>query len=170
MSPRATPEAKPVFHKGICKRVTDYALLGASNAEIADLIGIHINTFDAWAREYPSFALAIRRGREDAVVRVVKSAHRAANGYSHPETKLNVVDGKLEKTVVTKHYPPNVAAIGLILTNRASAHWKDTKTVEHSGRIDLSALVRGSMGDEAKVIEGKATTGHNEPQALENDE
>jgi hypothetical protein len=41
----------------------------------------------------------------------------------------------------------------LILANRVGKHWKDAKTVEHSGSISLAALVDQSYGDRAKVVE-----------------
>ena len=147
------------YHKALDRRAHDYALLGASDEEIADMIGVHRETFVTWAVEKPSLSKALARARYEAPARIVKSLHRAANGYKHRETKLNVVNGKLEKTDVTKAYPPNVQAATLILANRASKHWKDTKTVEHAGTINLAALVEGMYATPAadpKVIEGEA--------------
>ena len=141
------------YSKALDRRCHDYALLGASDEEIADMMGIHRETFVQWAIEKPSLAKALARARFDAPARIVKSLHRAANGYKHQETKLNVVGGKLEKTEITKAYPPNVQAATLILANRVGKHWKDAKTVEHSGSISLAALVDQSYGDRAKVIE-----------------
>lgn len=141
------------YSKALDRRCHDYALLGASDEEIADMMGIHRETFVQWAIEKPSLAKALARARFDAPVRIVKSLHRAANGYKHRETKLNVVGGKVEKTVVSKAYPPNVQAATLILANRMGKHWKDSKTVEHSGSISLAALVDQSYGDKAKRVE-----------------
>lgn len=141
------------YHKALDRRCHDYALLGGSDQEIAELIGVANETFIRWVVEQPSLARALARARVDAPARIVKSLHRAANGYKHRETKLNVVGGKLEKTEITKAYPPNVQAATLILANRVGKHWKDSKTVEHSGSISLAALVDQSYGDRAKVIE-----------------
>jgi hypothetical protein len=148
--------ARSAYNPGFNRRATDYCLLGATNEELAAFFNVHLSSVEQWLVEIPSFARAVSRGREVANVRVVKALHAAATGYKHDEVKLNVVKGKLRKTVVTKHYPPSVNAAALILMNRDSKRWKDTKTVEHSGRIDLAALVTGSMGDGAKVIEGTA--------------
>lgn len=146
------------YIKAFDRRANGYALLGHTNDEIAELLGIGSSTFDTWLVEQPSLRAAIAKARVDAPVAVVRALHSAARGYKHRETKLNVVNGKLEKTEVTRRYAPNVTAAQFILGNRVGQHWKDTKTVEHSGRIDLASLVAGSMGDDAKVIEGKATT------------
>lgn len=150
--------AQGAYHPGFNRRATDYCLLGATNEDLAEFFGVDVSSVQRWLVEIPSFAKAVSKGREVANVRVVKALHAAATGYKHQETKLNVVKGRLKTTVVTKHYAPNVNAAALILMNRDSKRWKDTKTVEHSGRIDLASLVAGSMGDDAKVIEGKAVT------------
>lgn len=147
------------YSKAFDRRCHDYALLGASDEEIAELLGVHRETFVTWTVEQPSLARALARARVDAPARVVKSLHRAANGFSHKETRLNVVGGKLKTTEVTKRYAPNVAAAQFILANRASKHWKDTKVVEHSGRIDLAALVHGSLGDDAKPVQAQVIEG-----------
>lgn len=154
-SPDASDPTGPRYYKILDRRAADYALLGATNDEIADLLHINIATFEKWQREHASFAKAVRSGREDANARVVRSLHAAAVGYKHKETKLNVVDGKLKKTVVTKAYPPNVNAAALILTNRDPKRWRDAKTVQHTGQINLSALVESSLGDSAKPVEAQ---------------
>jgi len=146
------------YFKAFDRRANGYALLGHTNEEIAELLGVERNVFAKWMVEHPSLALAVQKARVDAPVAVVRALHSAARGFKHRETKLNVVDGRVIKTDITRRYAPNVTAAQFILGNRVSQHWKDTKTVEHSGRIDLASLVAGSMGDDAKVIEGKATT------------
>lgn len=145
--------AKPVYSKLFDRKAFDYALLGATNAQIGELIGVAETTIDAWMVEKPTFARAVRRARIDANVRVVKSLYAAATGYSHRETKLNVIGGKLKKTDVTKHYPPSVNAAALVLANRDPTRWKDKRTVEHEGTINLAALVDSSFGDLAKPVE-----------------
>ena len=41
---------------------------------------------------------------------VLEALYNRAMGCSHDETRVNVVDGKLEETVITRHYPPDRAA------------------------------------------------------------
>ncbi len=155
------------------RRAYGYALIGHTNEEIAELIGVDRNTFARWVVEHATLAKALHKARMDDTLSVVKALHRAARGYKHRETKLNVVAGELIKTDISKTYPPNVQAATLILANRASKHWKDAKTVEHSGTINLAALVEGMYAQPAadpKVIEGEAIvrpspTG--EPDAVE---
>ena len=146
------------YHQALNRRAADYALLGASNEEIADLLGVHRASFEQWIVEKPALARALTRARVDANVRVVKAMHRAARGYYVKATKTK--KGKrgqvIETIEETRHVAPSVPAATLILTNRASKHWRDAKMVEHSGQVDLLALVGDALpvpGAGAKVIE-----------------
>lgn len=134
----------------------DYAWLGATNEQIANLCGVSLTTVSEWIATSKDFGRRLLKARELALAEVVKSQHHAAKGYSHPETKLIVVGGKVEKHVITKHYPPSTAAAQLLLYNRDKARWRDSKQVEHTGQIDLMAMIDRALGpgDDAKVIEG----------------
>lgn len=163
----ATGAAESRYLKAFDRRAHGYALLGHTDEEIAELIGVSRSTFDTWLVEQPSLRTALRKARVDDHVRLVKSLHRAGNGFRAKETKLNVVGGRLRKTVVTRVYPPNVAASQLVLVNRQGARWKDTKTVEHTGKVDLLAAIERSLGgDDAKAI-GSASLAPAEPEEAE---
>lgn len=135
------------YHKALDRRAADYALLGASNEEIALLLGVDQSAFAVWAIEKPSLRAALARSREAATVRVVKSLHRLANGYDIKRTKVRKGRGGqvLETTEETRHVPPSERAAMAILTNRAPRWWRDAKQVEHVGRVDLLAMVQASL-------------------------
>lgn len=141
------------YHAGFDRRAHDYALLGANDEEIAAFLEVSPASVSRWMVEQPTFRRAIQKARVDALVRVVKNQHRAANGFRARETKVFNVNGKLETIDITKVYPPSTPAAQLVLINRDPTRWKDTKTVEHTGKVDLLAAVQGSLGDRAKAVE-----------------
>lgn len=147
------------YIKAFDRRANGYALLGHTNEEIAELLGVDASTFDRWIVENPSLALALRKARNDAYVGLVRSMHRAGNGYTLRDrrTKTNAKGEVIEIIDQKRHIPPNVNAAALILTNRQGDRWKDRKSVEHTGTVSLAALVEGlhagQPGDDAKVIE-----------------
>lgn len=151
----AVERESAIYRKVFDLQAHDYALLGATNNEIADLLGVDVSSIDRWIVEIPSFAKALKRARVHANIRVVKSLYHAARGYRHRETKVFQHEGKLQTIDIVRHHPPNVNAAALVLSNRASKHWQDRRTVDHQGKIDLAHLVQSSMGDDAKVIEAK---------------
>lgn len=145
--------AQGKYFKAFDRRANGYALLGHTDEEIAELLSVDRNTFARWKVEHPSLAQALNAARVDAPVAVVRALHQAARGFKHRETKLNVVDGEVIKTDITRRYAPSVQAAQLILTNRVGKHWKDTKSVEHSGRVDLAALISDLHGTQAKSMD-----------------
>lgn len=41
---------------------------------------------------------------------VLRALYTRALGYSHPETRVNVIDGKIVQTKIRRHYPPDPVA------------------------------------------------------------
>lgn len=148
--------ARNTYHPGFDRRAADYCMLGATNEQLAELFGVSVSAIQKWLVERPSFARAVRRGRVEANVRVVKALHRAATGYSHRETKVLTVGGAVKKVDVTKRFPPNVNAAALILTNRDPDRWRDRKVVDLSHTIDLASIVEASLGAAGKALEVQA--------------
>src|SRR5262245_12098650 len=112
------PPAQARKSGALINMIEGLALAGRSEVDIAALLGIDESTLSRWKVETPAVKHALLRGRELAESHITRSLVAAAAGYSHRETKLLVVDGKVEKHAITKHYPPNVNAAALYLTNR----------------------------------------------------
>jgi len=151
---------RSAYHPGFDRRAADYCLLGATNAELGQLLGVAEKTIEQWLVERPSFARAVRRGRVEADARVARSMFAAATGAKVKErrTRRDKSGGVVEIIEVIKEHPPNVAAAALILTNRAGQHWKDRRVSDVNVGLNLATLIEGLHGAGAKVIEGQATT------------
>jgi hypothetical protein len=68
----------PAKHPALAE---SFCLLGATNAQLAEMLDVSISSIDAWIRDYEEFSSAIKNGREIADARVSKSLyHRALNG------------------------------------------------------------------------------------------
>lgn len=98
-------------------------LLGATNERLSKYFEVSDTTIDNWIAKYPEFAEAVKFGRELADADVVHATFRRAIGYSHPETKVFVVEGKIVEHEITKHYPPDTGAAAFWLKNRQG--WRD---------------------------------------------
>lgn len=140
---RKTPGQKSGSHKAM-KLAFQFALLGATNKQIAENLDIDLNTLNHWISTNPDFKYALMRGKMPADAKVAKALYRSAIGYSHPETTVltNQVkeydaDGKVirsynEPLLVTtmRHYAPNAFAAFKWLTIRQRAMgWSDNQTV-----------------------------------------
>ena len=107
--------------------------LGATDMQLSDFFDVSEKTLNTWKLKHPEFLQSLRVGKDQPDENVKRSLYQRAMGYSHLESKLNVVNGELIETVVEKHYPPDATSMIFWLKNRCSTEFKDR--VEH----DLTA-------------------------------
>lgn len=123
------PSGRPTkFRHEFSKQSRKLAKLGATETEIADFLEIDATTLMRWKADHPTFCRALTPGKAAADKRVEVSLYHRATGYSHPETHIAVVKGKIVKTELVRHYPPAEGAIKLWLTNRQPRKWRDIKS------------------------------------------
>lgn len=124
------------FNTRMCPRVYKLALLGATDTQIADFLGISTATLDAWKNEHPRFLSSLKRGKDAADAMVAKSLYRRALGYKHKAVKI-FADPKTgaEKVVeYIEHYAPDTTACIFWLKNRQRAAWRDRIDTEITGK------------------------------------
>lgn len=103
----------------------NYYLLGGTDAQVADLLGISVSTLRKFAAIHPEFAQAKKEGSMMANANVAASMYRQALGYT---TKKTIVDKEWGERVVDVEVPPNVTAGIFWLKCRAG--WKDQPVAE----------------------------------------
>lgn len=111
-------------------------LLGATDAEMADIFGISQQTLYDWKTAHPEFVEAIARGKAAADANVAERLYQRAMGYSHEAVKIfpgSAESGGPIYAPYTEHYPPDTQAASLWLRNRQSAKWRDKREHEHTG-------------------------------------
>jgi hypothetical protein len=111
---------------------------GKTLADLAQLFDVARSTIQKWQVEHTEFAVAIREGREDATDKVERALFERATGYSHPDEKILVVEGAVERVDTVAHYPPDTKAAQLWLNNLRPDRWKDKQHVEHTINGDLA--------------------------------
>ena len=109
-------------------------LLGATDAQMADIFGVSEQTFNAWKKAHPVFLESITRGKVTADAEIAHALYHRAKGYSHPEDKIFNDEGTAMIVPTTKHYPPDTQAASLWLRNRQPKDWRDKVETELSGK------------------------------------
>ncbi len=98
-------------------------LLGATNAQLAELLDVGHRTIDRWIAEIPSFAKAVHDGRAVADGRVARSLYERAVGYRQSVERIVVLRGEAKKIDVTVQHPPDTQACIFWLRNRCRSGW-----------------------------------------------
>lgn len=129
-------------------------VMAATDAELAGYFGVALSTLHLWKLNYPEFAQALAAGKGPANDRVAKSLYDRAMGYSVTETDIRVVAGKIVKTEVVKHYPPDVVAMIFWLKNRDSGKWSDKSEVDLNVKDNLAEKLAEARARHKKRKEG----------------
>jgi hypothetical protein len=134
-----------------------FMLLGSTMDNLAALLGVCKQTLYTWEKAYPDFSAALAGGREAADTAVAARLYQRAMGYTHEAEEIKVVEGRIERVTVTKHYPPDPHCAMFWLKNRQPEMWKDKVEVVEKPTI---ALVDKEKMDEVydKVLQQAAET------------
>ena len=109
------------------------ALLGATDAQMADFFEVCEATINNWKLVFPDFLESIKRGKIKADAEIADSLYNRAKGYEHEETKVFCHEGEIVTYDVTKHYPPETAAIAFWLKNRQPKLFRDSHDFTSGG-------------------------------------
>lgn len=113
--------------------IRGWARDGYSDAQIAKNIGIARGTLYDWMERFPDISDAIKKGRAPVIVELEDALYKAGLGYEYKEVTEEITQtGEGENAVqikhrkeVTKHIPPNAAALIFALKNRRPDKWRD---------------------------------------------
>jgi hypothetical protein len=98
---------------------------GATDREIAHILGVCVRTFYRWRAEHDAFAQALRVGKEPADDRVEQALYERACGYEYQDVKIFNPGGAKEPVIVpvTVHVPADVGAAKQWLASRRPRPW-----------------------------------------------
>ena len=118
------------YHSDRPRQVFALALLGATDKQMADVMGIGIDTFDAWKKRKPEFMEALQKGKLEADAKVAQALYHRAIGFEYEEDHVSVFKGDVRVTRVKKVLPPDVTAAVRWLSARQRGLWTDVSKVE----------------------------------------
>ena len=128
----------PAYH---VRQARNLALLGLNNEELAHAFEVDDWTLQKWITRYPDLHEALARGREEADGKIAAAVYKAGLGWSHKAVKIMQHEGTPIVVPYTERFPPDAKLASLWLLNRGRSKWKTTVQQEHSGSIDLEAIL-----------------------------
>ncbi|RFB80002.1 helix-turn-helix domain-containing protein [Methylovirgula sp. 4M-Z18] len=133
----------PTYHpyrSDFAEKARTHCRLGAAPEDLADLFGVDVVTIFRWQITIPSFARALKHGREEADDMVEQALFRKAIGCSHPAVKIFIDtktrEPKFESYI--EHHPPDTAACQFWLKHRRPESWREPRDA-----FDLDAAMAG---------------------------
>lgn len=136
------------------KQAYKLCLLGATDKGIANYFEVDEATINRWKLEFPEFCESLKEGKEEADAIVASSLFHRATGYSHPDTDIKIYKGKVIKTELTKHYPPDSTAAIFWLKNRNPEKWREKQEIQLNNEVVKGFIIepasRGTKEDQGK--------------------
>ena len=140
---------RPTSYKNeYAEQARKLCLLGFTDSQLAEVFDIAESTLNLWKKKYPEFSESLWRGKQIADAEVASGLYQRACGFQHKDTHISLHKGKVIKTPIIKHYPPDTGAAILWLKNRQPDKWRDQMNLNHGGQVDspLSILARAVQG------------------------
>lgn len=133
----------------------NYALLGATDKEMADLFSVTERTLNQWKKDYPEFLQSLKKGKNIADANVASRLYNRAIGYDCKAIKFATSEGKItDSKEYIEHYPPDTTAAIFWLKNRQPEKWRDKKEVD--ANVNLGDELEGLSDEQLQaIIDGK---------------
>ncbi len=123
--------ARPTrFRPQMVPKIQQLLLLGLSNGQAAEALGIGERTLMDWRTRIPAVAAVFASSRELALAGVAKNLFRRANGFRVRTEKVFQHQGEVVRAKTTEYYPPDVRAAEIILKARAPQLWPPDRGVQ----------------------------------------
>jgi hypothetical protein len=144
--------ARPSAYKPeYAEQAAKLCALGATDQTLAEFFNVTFRTIQNWKIDHEEFFHSLKVGKEIPDENVERSLYQRAIGYSHPDTDIKIIDGKVVKTETVKHYPPDTTAAIFWLKNRKPKDWRDKQEVE--------LQVNGSLAERLARAKGRVSSG-----------
>jgi hypothetical protein len=131
--------ARPTLYRPeYAEQAYKLCLLGATDAEMAEIFSVEEKTLNNWKDAHPEFLQSITRGKQIADANVAERLYQRALGYSHEDVHVSSYEGRITLTPLVKHYPPDTPAASLWLRNRQSRKWRDKTEQENTTTMTVN--------------------------------
>lgn len=167
----ARKEGRPSdYNELFCEFSFKLMLLGITKDDLALQLEINRPTLDNWCNDYPEFSSALTRGGRFANAQTSHSLYQRANGFEREAVKIFQYEGEPIYAPYMEYYPPDTAAIKMLLVNREPDLWRDRREltgkdgaslIPDPKRMRMSELLEAMVLlaadgdlDEAETVEG----------------
>ncbi len=134
------------------------AMKGAIDEEIAEAFGISRRQLLRWKKKYPSFAEALKKGKDITDAAVEKKLYEKTQGYDYEE-KRSIMEldengnrKPLKVETIKKHIPPDTMACMYWLNNRRRGEWSQRQDVNLSGEVKSGPNLENISDEDLELL------------------
>lgn len=144
------PKGKhPRYHKDFVAVFKELALLGMTEQEMADTLGINRTTIHRWKKKHEELSNTINGAKAIADARTAADLHSRTTWGIKRRQQVVMVKGIPEIVTLEEELPPDIRAASIWLANRQRAKWSvapkpaldDSNEIERE-KIPLENLAR----------------------------
>src|SRR5215471_6790283 len=134
--PRNNLKGRPSeYREEMCELVKEPAENGATDAQIAEILGVSTNTFYRWRNTIPAFRVALNWSKQKADDLVERSLFIRAVGYTFESEKVSFgKNGEVLRAATLEHVPPDTTAQIFWLKNRKPDQYRDQRDITSGGK------------------------------------
>jgi hypothetical protein len=132
------------FKPEYCDLARRVAMLGATNDDLAGILGVCRRTIGNWLQEYPEFKTAVEEGKLDADAKVAEKLYQRATGYERPAVRFFASPDGPKGMKYTYHHPPDTAAAIFWLRNRRRADWRERVEHHHTTSEEMLTVLEAA--------------------------
>jgi hypothetical protein len=132
------------FKPEFCNVARRVAMLGATNDDLAAILGVCRRTVGNWLQEFPEFKAAVAEGKLDADSRVAEKLYQRAIGYERPAVRHFAGTEGPQRVDYTYHHPPDTAAAIFWLRNRRREDWREQVEHRHTTSHELLVVLEAA--------------------------
>jgi hypothetical protein len=147
------------FKPEYCDLARRVAMLGATNDDLAGILGVCRRTIGNWLQDYPEFKKAVEEGKLDADAKVAEKLYQRATGYERPAVRFFASPEGPKGMEYTYHHPPDTAAAIFWLRNRRRADWRERVEHHHTTSEEMLTVL------EAARLRARPASGEGKPDA-----
>lgn len=126
------------FSEAMASLIVELAANGSLDEEIADQVGIHVNTLRNWRKRFPTFDEQVRAAKDLADEAVVASLFKRATGYKRRVVKVfQTKFGEIHREEYDEEVPPDPTSCIFWLKNRRREEWRDVHKVELEKKVTV---------------------------------
>lgn len=149
-----------LYREEYAARAYKLALLGMTDAELAEQFGVDERTVNNWKQRHKEFFQSIQRGRDDADADVAVGLYKRATGFTRKIVKTVTDPQHPEKSIVQvteEEVPPDLVANERWLRNRQQKRWKSDPAGELGNAVGqgLAAIFQSIDGGTRTIGAGE---------------